>query len=66
MQIHCNGRPLDIPEGLTLAALCQRFDISSDSVVAEVNGTIIDRDQYENFVINDGDAVELIQFVGGG
>jgi len=35
-------------------------------VVVEKNGKIIDPDYYERENLNDGDVIEIVQFVGGG
>ncbi|HHD62767.1 MAG TPA: sulfur carrier protein ThiS [Desulfobulbaceae bacterium] len=66
MQIFCNGRQQDIDEGVTLSQLLVGLELPADTVVAEINKKIIDRDQYETLKLNQGDQVELIRFVGGG
>lgn len=66
MQIICNGRQQVIDQGTTLADLLADLQLPADSVVAEINKKIIDRDQYETLKLSQGDQVELIRFVGGG
>jgi len=66
MQILCNGQLRDINEQSTLALLLAELDLPADSVVAEINKKIIDRDQYAAQRLHAGDQVELIRFVGGG
>lgn len=66
VQILCNGRQQDIDQGTTLADLLADLELPADSVVAEINQKIIDRDQYETLKLTQGDQVELIRFVGGG
>jgi thiamine biosynthesis protein ThiS len=66
MQILCNGRQHDIDEGSTLGNLLEDLNLSPDTVVAEINKKVIDRDQYEALILSEGDQVELIRFVGGG
>jgi thiamine biosynthesis protein ThiS len=34
--------------------------------VAECDGRIIKRDEYDTFVLSEGNVLELIRFVGGG
>ncbi len=67
MQITCNGKqqPID-NDTTTLLELLQALKLAPDTVVAEINNTIIDRDQYATLCLTDGDQVELIRFVGGG
>jgi thiamine biosynthesis protein ThiS len=66
MQIFCNGRQQNINKGTTLGKLLTDLDLPADTVVAEINKKIIDRDQYETLTLSEGDQVELIRFVGGG
>ena len=66
MQIFCNGQQKDIPGDTSLSALLSSLALPADSVVAEINTTIINPDQYETTQLADGDQVELIRFVGGG
>jgi len=35
-------------------------------VVVELNREILDRDRYDEFTVGEGDALELVHFVGGG
>ncbi len=51
---------------MSLASMLDSLSLPADSVVAEINMEIIDRDQYETTRLQDGDQVELIRFVGGG
>ncbi len=66
LQIVCNGQPQEIAPGTTLARLLEDLTLPADSVVAEINKQIIDRDQYATLKLAQGDQVELIRFVGGG
>ncbi len=66
MQILCNGQQREISGDDSLSALLDSLALPADSVVAEINTIIIDRDQYETTLLVDGDQVELIRFVGGG
>jgi thiamine biosynthesis protein ThiS len=50
----------------TLADLLAELSLTEQAVVAEVNGTVIDRKDYAATCLANGDVVELIRFVGGG
>lgn len=39
---------------------------SINLVACELNGQIIPKAQYEKVVLNDGDTIEVVSFVGGG
>jgi sulfur carrier protein len=66
MQILCNGQQREIGGNTSLTSLLEMLDLPADSVVAEINKKIINRDQYDTTRLFDGDEVELIRFVGGG
>ncbi|HEB50255.1 MAG TPA: sulfur carrier protein ThiS [Desulfobulbus sp.] len=66
MQIICNGQQRELEEETSLAAMLAMLELDPNTVVAEVNKKIIERDQYEDLRLRDGDRVELIRFVGGG
>ena len=66
MQITCNGEIKDIDPGLTLVALIKSLDLNPDTVVAECDGRIVKRDEYDTLVLTEGSIIELVRFVGGG
>ena len=41
-------------------------DYDRDLIAVERNGSIIKRNDYDKTVLQDGDTVEIVQFVGGG
>ena len=66
MHIICNGKKQSLESDCTLKLLLSLHKLEPDTVVAEVNQQIIERDQYSTLKLKDGDTVELIRFVGGG
>jgi sulfur carrier protein len=66
MQITCNGETKNIDPGTTLVALIQNYDLNPDTVVAECDGRIVKRDEYDTLVLTEGNVIELVRFVGGG
>lgn len=66
MHIICNGQQQEIGAETTLSSLLDSLKLRPEAVVAEVNKNIIDPDQYDTLLLQDGDRVELIRFVGGG
>ena len=66
MELIVNGKPMQLPEGTTAAGLLQQIGVQPERVVVEVNLTILKRDQLPATVLNPGDHVEIVHFVGGG
>jgi sulfur carrier protein len=46
--------------------MLEKENYESKYVVVEINGVIIERDKFATHIINDGDVVEVVQFMGGG
>ncbi len=66
MQIRLNGEPHQLEGPLTVTELLERLGIDPRRVAVERNLVIVKRVQYSETVINDGDEVEIVNFVGGG
>lgn len=66
MRIKINGEDREVNNGLTLTALLESLQIRPGRVVVERNRDIVARDNYNATLINDGDTLEIVHFVGGG
>ena len=66
MKITCNGETRELTQNTTLESFIRDMDLNPDTVVAECDGKIIKRDEYDTLVLADGNVLELIRFVGGG
>jgi sulfur carrier protein len=64
--ITLNGDPYTIEGDPRVAILVERLGIRPTRVAVEINGAIIPKSLYGTTVIAAGDAVEVINFVGGG
>ena len=63
-----NGIEKQFPDGLpkTLVELLKQLDIHQSTVVAEINGKIIERQNFSQTRVSPGQKIELVRFVGGG
>lgn len=52
--------------GATLADLVISKELHAGSLVVELNGMIIKQEHWQTTGLQDGDQVELLNFVGGG
>jgi len=66
MKIKLNGEDREVDNGLTLTALLDSLQIRPGRVVVERNRDIVPRDNYGATLIQDGDTLEIVHFVGGG
>lgn len=65
MQLNINGQLRNFCQTLTVSQLLQELDLAPERVVVELNRVILTADAHAT-QLNEGDALELIQFVGGG
>jgi|TARA_B110000263_G_scaffold143960_1_gene124896 thiamine biosynthesis protein ThiS len=61
-----NGDPYELAEPLTIEDLLATLDIDPRGVAVEHNLTIVKRDGFDSTVVQSGDQVEIVNFVGGG
>lgn len=66
MNIFCNGQQQTVDDQSTLNELVLSLDLNPQSLVAEVNGKIVEHPNFTGHTLQEGDKVELIRFVGGG
>ena len=66
MTIRLNGDAHTLPGPLSVADLLARLEIDPRRVAVERNFLVIRRDAYAATVVNDGDEIEIVNFVGGG
>ena len=62
-----NGRPVELPDGATLAALLDALRVPTKAVAAmEHNGEPVPRPDQAARSLSDGDRIELVRAVAGG
>lgn len=66
VKLKLNGTETDIQDGLTVTGLLETLKIDPGRVAVEVNLKIVKKCDYEKHILNDSDAVEIVNFVGGG
>ena len=66
IQVQVNGKEREVQSGLSVHELVESFDLNPLLNVVELNREILSRDQFKDIHVSEGDAVELVHFVGGG
>lgn len=61
-----NDEPRALDTGATVADLVAALGLGPRRIAVEVNRAVVPRADYATTVLSDGDAVEVIHFVGGG
>jgi sulfur carrier protein len=66
MKIRVNGEEKEIADGLNVARLLEELQIRPGRVVVELNRNIVSREAHGSTLLKEGDALEIVHFVGGG
>lgn len=66
VEIRVNGERRSVPRELTVAELLERLDVDGRGVAVEHNRRVVPREERDEVALQDGDRVEIVQFVGGG
>jgi sulfur carrier protein len=69
MKLTVNGKPaaIDGKDTLNIFALLVELKVETpEYVTVELNGEILDRENFETTRVKDGDEVEFLYFMGGG
>jgi thiamine biosynthesis protein ThiS len=66
MQITANGKRHDIPAGTTIATFVESLELCANAFAVELNREIVPRGRHVETRLREGDAVEIVTFVGGG
>ncbi len=64
--IRVNGIPIENHDGTTIAQFLAENAYDPKRIAVERNGDILPKSQYESTVLQDGDCIEIVSFVGGG
>jgi thiamine biosynthesis protein ThiS len=66
MKVTINGTSKEYANSVPIQELVSQYCKNPKHVIIEVNGEIINASQWQQRSIADGDAIELVSFVGGG
>jgi sulfur carrier protein len=66
MEIQVNGESRSVAAETTVAALLQALGVHEGPVAVERNRRIIPRAEHATTLLNAGDVLEVVHFVGGG
>ena len=65
-KIQLNGNPYEINTETNLNQLLNKLKIQKTKVAIEINGVIVEKNKYPKVILNKGDKVEIVHFIGGG
>jgi sulfur carrier protein len=66
MTVTVNGKPMELPEGLSIDALLAHLKVRREFTAVAVNREVALRSRYAETRLQDGDRVEIVHPMGGG
>lgn len=66
MTIQLNGDPCELPGPTTVADLLASLNIDARRVAVELNLVVLKRAAFATTMVQAGDVMEIVNFVGGG
>ncbi len=66
MKLIINGQTKDFETDITLQNVLNKLSLDGKVMAAAVNMDIVKQDSWSEYKLQDGDKLELLDFVGGG
>jgi sulfur carrier protein len=66
LRLIINGEEKEFHTNATLAEVLKELSLEGKVMAAAVNMDIVKQDKWTSHILNDGDKLELLDFVGGG
>lgn len=66
IEVTINGKKEMIEKGATIRQVLEKREIRPEMVAIEVNGQVVDREEYTSWQLNPGDEVEFLYYMAGG
>ena len=66
VHITLNGDRFEVARPLTVTELLAQLAIDARRVAVEHNLVVLKRDRFEKTIVQEGDEIEIVNFVGGG
>ena len=66
MEVRINGKPKEVPEGLSITALLQELGLDTRYAAVALNGEVVRRADHPAVLVKEGDRIEIVHAVAGG
>ena len=66
MRVYINGESREVSGPTSLAELIAQLELPAARIAIELNRSVVRRAEWSGTVVNDGDRIEIVHFVGGG
>jgi len=66
MTVTVNGKPMELPAGLTIDELLTHLKVRREFTAVALNREVAQRSRYAETRLRDGDKIEIVHPMGGG
>ncbi|HYB71731.1 MAG TPA: sulfur carrier protein ThiS [Candidatus Sulfotelmatobacter sp.] len=66
MEVRINGKPKEVPEGLSITALLAELGLDTRYAAVALNGEVVRRADHPAVLVKEGDRIEIVHAVAGG
>ncbi len=66
INIQLNGKEHSIKSETSVAELIENLNLNKNAIAVECNMEIVARGTYHDYIIKNGDKIEIIELIGGG
>jgi sulfur carrier protein len=66
MMVTVNGKPMELPAGLTIDGLLAHLKVRREFTAVALNREVAQRSRFAETLLRDGDKVEIVHPMGGG
>ena len=66
MHVQVNGEPRQVREESNVTDLLRELQLNVERVAVEINLEILDRRDFDARMLEEGDRIEIMSFIGGG
>jgi thiamine biosynthesis protein ThiS len=64
--VEVNGESRDVAAAITLAEFVEQLALAPERLAIELNRHVVRRANWSQTILNEGDRIEIVHFVGGG
>ena len=66
IKLTVNGKPRDLAESQDLVSFLKSYEVDLQHVAVGYNGAVLEKSDYAEILLKDGDVLEIVKPVGGG
>ncbi|TWT67528.1 sulfur carrier protein ThiS [Allorhodopirellula solitaria] len=64
--ITVNGTTTEVDHSMSISELIEQVDVPKNYLAVEINEEVVPREQHGEYMVAEGDRVEVVTLVGGG